>query len=178
MCYERNCTDRNHAAKVHDGSEQKRVCAAGTYASQEVAGSPNSDGGQTISCRNVLGGDCHGIVRLARRKQVQPKRSPTRQFPWRRDLSRLAPESRRRSQQALSRDRLRPSFPSHQLPEHVLQNPAVRVVQSLLGSVDANYRLKIRRLSTRYANGKFSAGRKFLDHVAYARNLKYLFAGQ
>ena len=67
-----------------------------------------------------------------------------------------------------------------QLPEHILQNPAVRVIERFLRRVDAHQCLELDRIlalrSGRHMQG--TSGREVLDHVADAGNLEYLLARQ
>src|ERR1035438_7567496 len=70
-----------------------------------------------------------------------------------------------------------------QLPQPVLQDTAVRVVESFLRSVDANDGLKFADLSfgvlaALHPHRNLASGGKFVDHLANARNLENFFAGQ
>src|SRR5580698_4447404 len=69
-------------------------------------------------------------------------------------------------------------FSRQQLPQHVLEDASVGIVESFLRGVDADDGLKFGRLCTFGAYGNFFARRKFLDHLANPRDLKDFVAGQ
>src|SRR6266404_8429976 len=87
-------------------------------------------------------------------------------------------ETRLAASRASSADRLRLRFAGQQLPQHVLQDAVVSVVERLLRSVDANNSLELSRLPTFHPNRNLPPGPKFLDHILDARDLEYFFPSQ
>lgn len=117
--------DERHSAPVNDGRKQKRVSPPGPYSTQKIAGAPDSNRSQAAGRRNVLGSDGHGMSRVA--------------------CSAIPLDATAADFEKLHRNRRRLSFPGEQLAQDVLQNPAIRVVESFLRRVDAKNRLKFPR---------------------------------
>src|SRR5208337_3222640 len=75
MAYKRSAgdegerSDRDQAAKMHDGREQKRVHPPRPHASQKIAGPPHSNRSQAISSRNVLSRDRHWVFEISTRPE-------------------------------------------------------------------------------------------------------------
>jgi len=76
MDHQRQTANDDHAAEMHEGCEQKRVCPSRAYSTEKIARAPDADCGQAISGRNVLGWNGHGELRLARRAGSDPTRLP------------------------------------------------------------------------------------------------------
>ena len=81
--------------------------------------------------------------------------------------------------------RLLAGFPRQQLPQHILQNPAISVVERFLRRVDADegfeldFRLGGRGVpSSTGPNFNFLPSRIVLNQIADAGNLENLFAGE
>jgi len=65
-----------------------------------------------------------------------------------------------------------------QLSQHILQDPAVGVVERFLRRIDSNQRAELRRLAVGGgADFYFAAGGEVVDQGADAGDLEYFFAG-
>ena len=72
-------------------------------------------------------------------------------------------------------------FAAQQLPQHILQNPAVGVVERFLRRVDADQRVELDRVSCAVSAARTftcASGGEFFDYVADAGDLEDFFAGQ
>src|ERR1017187_3503580 len=78
----------------------------------------------------------------------------------------------------LDRDSFWLRLPGKQLPQHVLQNASVGVVESFLGRVDTDDGLKFACLAALYTHCNLASGRKLVDYLANAGNFENFFAGR